>query len=62
MKPPFESVVKDYIRLVYFFAKKSLSQQEDVDDAVQETKHTKTLTLKAKDSSKAGYLLSADTS
>jgi len=37
MKPPFESVVKDYIRLVYFFAKKSLSQQEDVDDAVQET-------------------------
>jgi RNA polymerase sigma-70 factor (ECF subfamily) len=37
MKPPFENVVKDYIRLVYFFAKKSLSQQEDVDDAVQET-------------------------
>jgi len=37
MKPSFENVVKDYIRLVYFFAKKSLSQQEDVDDAVQET-------------------------
>lgn len=37
MKPPFENVVKDYIRLVYFFAKKSLSQQEDIDDAVQET-------------------------
>jgi len=37
MKPPFENVVKDYIRLVYFFAKKSLTQQEDVDDAVQET-------------------------
>lgn len=37
MKPPFEDVVKDYIRLVYFFAKKSLSQQEDVDDIVQET-------------------------
>jgi RNA polymerase sigma-70 factor (ECF subfamily) len=37
MKPPFEDVVKDYIRLVYFFAKKSLSEQEDVDDIVQET-------------------------
>ncbi len=37
MKPPFEDVVRDYIRLVYFFAKKSLSQQDDVDDAVQET-------------------------
>lgn len=36
-KPPFESVVSDYIRLVYFFARKSLSQQEDVDDVVQET-------------------------
>jgi len=37
MKPPFEDVVRDYIRLVYFFAKKSLSQQDDIDDAVQET-------------------------
>lgn len=37
MKPNFEDVVKNYIRLVYFFAKKSLSQQDDVDDAVQET-------------------------
>lgn len=37
MKPPFEDVVRDYIRLVYFFAKKSLSQQEDIDDVVQET-------------------------
>ena len=37
MKPPFEYVVRDYIRLVYFFAKKSLSQQDDIDDAVQET-------------------------
>lgn len=37
MKPPFEEVVKDYIRLVYFFARKSLSQQDDIDDVVQET-------------------------
>jgi len=36
-KPPFDEVVKNYIRLVYFFAKKSLYQQEDVDDIVQET-------------------------
>lgn len=36
-KPPFEDVVKNYIKLVYFFAKKSLYQQEDVDDIVQET-------------------------
>lgn len=37
MKPPFDDVVKNYIRLVYFFARKSLSQQEDIDDVVQET-------------------------
>jgi len=37
MKPTFENIVKDYIKLVYFFAKKSLSKQEDVDDAVQDT-------------------------
>lgn len=37
MKPNFEDIVKNYIKLVYFFAKKSLYQQEDVDDAVQET-------------------------
>lgn len=37
MKPPFDDVVKNYIRLVYFFAKKSLSDQQDVDDVVQET-------------------------
>ena len=37
MKPPFDEVVKNYIRLVYFFAKKSLYHQEDVDDIVQET-------------------------
>ena len=36
-KPPFDEVVKNYIRLVYFFARKSLYQQEDVDDIVQET-------------------------
>ena len=36
-KPPFEEVVKSYIKLVYFFAKKSLSDQADVDDMVQET-------------------------
>jgi RNA polymerase sigma-70 factor, ECF subfamily len=36
-KPPFEEVVKNYIKLVYFFAKKSLSDQADVDDMVQET-------------------------
>src|SRR3989338_2333228 len=37
LKPPFEDVVKNYIKLVYFFAKKSLYQQDDVDDIVQET-------------------------
>lgn len=37
MKPPFDDVVKNYIRLVYFFARKSLYQQEEVDDIVQET-------------------------
>ena len=37
IKPPFDQVVNDYIRLVYFFAKKSLYQEEDVDDTVQET-------------------------
>jgi RNA polymerase sigma-70 factor (ECF subfamily) len=37
LKPPFDDVVKNYIRLVYFFARKSLYQQEDVDDIVQET-------------------------
>lgn len=37
MKPAFEVIVKKYIRLVYFFAKKSLSSQEDIDDVVQET-------------------------
>lgn len=37
MKPPFEEVVTSYIKLVYFFAKKSLSDQADVDDMVQET-------------------------
>lgn len=37
LKPPFETVVKNYIKLVYFFAKKSLYQHEDVDDIVQET-------------------------
>ncbi|MCB9813759.1 MAG: sigma-70 family RNA polymerase sigma factor [Pseudomonadales bacterium] len=36
-KPPFEKVVSDYIRLVYFFARKSLSQPDDIDDVVQET-------------------------
>lgn len=36
-KPPFEDVVKNYIKLVYFFAKRSLYQQDDVDDMVQET-------------------------
>lgn len=35
--PPFEKVVSDYIRLVYFFARKSLSQPDDIDDVVQET-------------------------
>lgn len=37
MKPNYEDIVKKYINLVYFFAKKSLSRQEDVDDVVQET-------------------------
>lgn len=37
MKPPFEEVVTSYIKLVYFFARKSLSDQADVDDMVQET-------------------------
>jgi len=37
MKPPFEEVVTSYIKLVYFFAKRSLSDQADVDDMVQET-------------------------
>lgn len=37
MKPPFDQVVKNYIKLVYFFAKKSMSNQEDIDDIVQET-------------------------
>ena len=37
MKPKYEDIVKNYINLVYFFAKKSLSAQEDIDDAVQET-------------------------
>lgn len=37
MKPKYEDIVKNYINLVYFFAKKSLSNQSDVDDAVQET-------------------------
>lgn len=37
MKPKYEDIIKNYINLVYFFAKKSLSNQEDVDDAVQET-------------------------
>lgn len=37
LKPPFEDIVKNYIKLVYFFAKKSLYQQDDVDDMVQET-------------------------
>lgn len=36
-KPPFDEVVKNYIKLVYFFAKKTLYSQEDVDDIVQET-------------------------
>lgn len=36
-KPPFEDVVKNYIKLVYFFVKRSLYQQDDVDDIVQET-------------------------
>jgi len=37
MKPKYEDIVKNYINLVYFFAKKSLSNQSDIDDAVQET-------------------------
>lgn len=37
MKPAFEDVVKDYIRLVYFFAKRWLLRQEEVDDTVQDT-------------------------
>lgn len=37
MKPKYEDIVKNYINLVYFFAKKSLSNQSDVDDTVQET-------------------------
>ncbi|MFZ5376506.1 MAG: RNA polymerase sigma factor [Patescibacteria group bacterium] len=37
IKPSFDDVVTDYIRLVYFFSKKYLSSQEDIDDVVQET-------------------------
>lgn len=37
MKPKFETIVKNYINLVYFFAKKLLFDQQDIDDAVQET-------------------------
>lgn len=37
MKPSFEDVVKDYIRLVYFFAKRWLIRQEEIDDTVQDT-------------------------
>lgn len=37
MKPKYEDIVKKYINLVYFFAKKTLLNQNDIDDAVQET-------------------------
>lgn len=37
MKPKYEDIVRNYINLVYFFAKKTLSNQNDIDDAVQET-------------------------
>ncbi len=37
MKPKYGDIVKNYINLVYFFAKKSLSNQSDIDDTVQET-------------------------
>jgi RNA polymerase sigma-70 factor, ECF subfamily len=37
MKPTYEDIVKNYINLVYFFAKKTLSNQSDIDDVVQET-------------------------
>lgn len=37
MKPSFEDVVKDYIRLVYFFAKRWIMQYQEVDDVVQDT-------------------------
>lgn len=36
MKPPFDEVVKKYIRLVYFFARR-WSKPLDVDDMVSET-------------------------
>ena len=37
MKPSFEDVVKDYIRLVYFFAKRWIVRHQEVDDVVQDT-------------------------
>ncbi|KKT65749.1 MAG: RNA polymerase sigma factor [Candidatus Woesebacteria bacterium GW2011_GWA2_44_33] len=60
-KPPFDEVVKNYIRLVYFFAKKSLYQQEDVDDIVQETflkamNNYKQFTFKSEDELKSWLL------
>ncbi|OGE29669.1 hypothetical protein A3C29_06565 [Candidatus Daviesbacteria bacterium RIFCSPHIGHO2_02_FULL_40_16] len=60
-KPPFDEVVKNYIRLVYFFARKSLYQQEDVDDIVQETflkamNNYKQFTFKSEDELKSWLL------
>lgn len=37
MKPTREELVKQYINLVYFYTKKWVNNQEDVDDIVQET-------------------------
>lgn len=37
MKPAFDDIVKKYINLVYFFTKRSIKEQEIVDDIVQET-------------------------
>ncbi len=37
MKPTPEELVKKYIRLVYYYAKRWLTNENDIDDIVQET-------------------------
>jgi RNA polymerase sigma-70 factor (ECF subfamily) len=36
MKPTYEELVKDYINLIYFFAKRWIDKKEDIQDAVQD--------------------------
>ncbi len=62
MKPTQEELVKRYINLVYYYAKRWLSKREDIDDIVQETykkalMHYETLTYQSENQLKSWLLM-----